>query len=33
MAPVVRNAEDLDFAGVEKEIVGLAENEKWKNIN
>ena len=33
MAPVVRNAEDLDFAGVEKEIVRLAEKARSGKIS
>ena len=33
MAPVVRNAEDLDFAGVEKEIVRLAEKARTGKIS
>ena len=33
MAPVVRNAEDLDFSGVEKEIVRLAEKARSGKIS
>jgi len=33
MAPVVRNAEDLDFAGIEKEIVRLAEKARSGKIS
>jgi len=33
MAPVVRNVEDLDFAGVEKEIVRLAEKARNGKIS
>ena len=33
MAPVVRNAEDLDFSGVEKEIVRLAEKARNGKIS
>ncbi len=33
MAPVVRNAEDLDFAGVEKEILRLAEKARSGKIS
>jgi len=33
MAPVVRNAEDLDFEGVEKEIVRLAEKARNGKIS
>ena len=33
MAPVIRNAEDLDFAGVEKEIVRLAEKARSGKIS
>ena len=33
MAPVVRNAEDLDFVGVEKEIVRLAEKARTGKIS
>ena len=33
MAPVIRNAEDLDFSGVEKEIVRLAEKARSGKIS
>ena len=33
MAPVIRNAEDLDFAGVEKEILRLAEKARTGKIS
>lgn len=33
MAPVIRNAEDLDFSGIEKEIVRLAEKARSGKIS